>query len=100
MTGKGTVGVSDAHMSNWPDGWDRGRAPSDPAARPAQPQGADEPTQALAPSASKPTQAMARRRHPVPSDPTQRAAASGQSPRRRPDPGHPAPPAAESTYAG
>jgi LCP family protein required for cell wall assembly len=85
MTGKGTVGISDAHMSNWPDGWDRGPAPSDPPARPAQPQGADEPTQAMA-RPVEPTQAMAR-----PVEPTQ-VLRRPVEPTRRPDPGYPAPP--------
>jgi LCP family protein required for cell wall assembly len=65
MTGKGTVGCSDAHMSNWPAGWERGGAPAEPPARPAAPKDVDERTQAM-PRPSEPAQAMAR-----PSEPTQ-----------------------------
>ena len=35
MTGKGTVGPSDADMTNWPEGWDRDGAPAGPSPRPA-----------------------------------------------------------------
>jgi LCP family protein required for cell wall assembly len=77
MTGKGTVGSSDAHMSNWPDGWDRGGAPADPPARPAPAKGADEPTQAI----QRPLDATAVLRRPV----------EQVKPARRPDPGYPPP---------
>jgi LCP family protein required for cell wall assembly len=47
MTGKGTVEASDADMTDWPEGWDRGGAPAGPASQAAKPRGADEPTQVL-----------------------------------------------------
>jgi LCP family protein required for cell wall assembly len=47
MTGKGTVEASEADMSDWPEGWDRGGAPSGPAYKAAAPRGSDEPTQVL-----------------------------------------------------
>jgi LCP family protein required for cell wall assembly len=47
MTGKGTVEDSEADMSNWPDGWDRGDAPAGPAAPPARSPDPEEVTQVL-----------------------------------------------------
>jgi LCP family protein required for cell wall assembly len=47
MTVKGTVDGSDADMSDWPDGWDRGGAPADRPVAAAAPSAADEPTQVL-----------------------------------------------------
>jgi LCP family protein required for cell wall assembly len=75
MTGKGTVGCSDAHMSNWPEGWERGGAAAEPPGRRAAPPDVDESTQTMA-RPSEPTQAMARPSEPTqamarPSEPTQ-----------------------------
>jgi LCP family protein required for cell wall assembly len=95
MTGKGTVGCGDAHMSNWPEGWDRGDAPKDPPARPAAPKDVDEPTQAMARPVES-TQAMQRpvestQAMQLPDEPTQVLRRPVEP--RRPDPGYP-PPAA------
>ena len=58
------------------------------------PQGADEPTQAMPVPSNRP------RRWPVPIEPTQVLRRPVSPATGRPDPGDPAPPAAESTYAG
>ena len=77
MTGKGTVGSSDAHMNNWPDGWDRGGAPAEPPSRRAQPADADEPT--------RPWRAPSRRlrRWPVRSSPPRCCGDRSSRPDRR-----------------
>ena len=59
MTGKGTFEGSEADMSNWPEGWDRGGAPAGPAPRPAAPSDADEATQVL----QRPTESPRRSDH-------------------------------------
>jgi LCP family protein required for cell wall assembly len=94
MTGKGTVGCGDAHMSNWPEGWERGGTAGEPPARPAAPKDVDEPTQAMA-RPSESTQAMAR-----PSEHTQAMQRTDEPTQvlrrpvepRRPDRGDPPPP--------
>jgi LCP family protein required for cell wall assembly len=75
MTGKGTFDVSDADMSNWPDGWDRGGAPTGPAPKSGTPSDPDDATRVLQ-----------RRTQP----PARSALAGGPGGRARPD--HPDPP--------
>jgi LCP family protein required for cell wall assembly len=76
MTGKGTVDASEADMSNWPEGWDRGGAPSGPAYKPAAPADVDEPTQVLRRPADP------RRGTPPPPPPGRRTPAEPRLPRR------------------
>ena len=79
MNGKGTFEDSDADMSNWPDGWDRGGAPAGPAPRPAAQSDPDDATRVV----QRPTQ---------PPRGSDRSSNRGAGVRARPDRTDPPPP--------